>query len=64
MSNAANRFNVCVVREYKAGEEDRSEWIRVGVAFPHADGKGFNLTLSALPVDGKLVLREPKPEEE
>ena len=64
MSNAANRFNVFVVREYKAGEEDRSEWIRVGVAFAHPDGKGFNLTLSALPVDGKLVLREPKPEEE
>ena len=35
-------------------------WINVGAAFPHADGKGFNVIVQALPIDGKIVLRLPK----
>jgi hypothetical protein len=26
----------------------------------HSDGKGYNVILQALPIDGKLVLRVPK----
>ena len=34
-------------------------WLNIGVAFPHDDGKGFNVFLQALPIgDGKIVLRE------
>ena len=35
-------------------------WLNIGVAFPHEDGKGFNVMLQALPLhgDGKIVLRE------
>ena len=34
-------------------------WLNIGVAFPHDDGKGFNVFLQALPLgDGKIVLRE------
>jgi hypothetical protein len=62
---AADRYDVYVVDEYKdkAGEE-KSNWTRVGTAWPHKDGKGFNAELCALPVTGKLVMRihEPKPE--
>lgn len=32
-------------------------WLNLGSAFPHKDGKGFNVLLQALPLDGKLVLR-------
>ena len=39
-------------------------WINVGAAFAHQDGKGFNIILQALPVDGKIVLREPQEEAE
>jgi hypothetical protein len=35
-------------------------WINVGAAFEHADGKGLNVILQALPIDGKIVLRPPK----
>lgn len=41
------------------GEGDDAFWTRVGSAWPHKDGKGFNITLSALPVNGRVVLREP-----
>jgi hypothetical protein len=35
-------------------------WLNIGVAFPHEDGKGCNVTLQALPLhgNGKVVLRE------
>ena len=39
-------------------------WTRIGSAWPHADGSGFNIQLDAVPVDGKITLRIPteKPE--
>ncbi|MBS0174311.1 MAG: hypothetical protein JSR64_09780 [Nitrospira sp.] len=66
MSDTNNNrpFNVYSVREYEIEGDKRSEWIRVGVAFPNRDGKGFNVQLTALPLDGKLVIREPKAGEE
>jgi hypothetical protein len=33
-------------------------WLNIGLAFPHQDGKGFNVMLQALPLNSKLVLRE------
>jgi hypothetical protein len=41
-------------------------WLNIGVAFPHEDGKGFNVLLQALPLhgNGKLVLREHDPNQQ
>jgi len=36
----------------------KSYWTRIGVAFAHKDGKGFNIVLESLPIDGKISLRE------
>jgi hypothetical protein len=38
------------------GEAD-SSWSRIGVAFLHKDGKGLDVALDALPVNGRVVLR-------
>jgi hypothetical protein len=46
------------------GEGDNAFWTKVGAAWKHEDGKGFNITLSAMPVNGRLVIREPKPTED
>ena len=40
----------------REGKDDY--WLNIGLAFPHNDGKGFNVMLQALPVNAKLVLRE------
>lgn len=32
-------------------------WTRIGAAWAHRDGQGFNLRLSALPVSGRVVVR-------
>ena len=41
--------------------EDQDDfWVAIGAAFMHQDGDGFNVILTALPIDGKIVLRLPK----
>lgn len=46
------------------GEGDKAKWIRVGAAWRHDDGEGFSINLSALPINGRLVVRQPKPQQE
>ena len=46
----------------REGQDDY--WLNIGLAFPHKDGKGFNVVLQALPLDGKIVCREITNEEE
>ncbi len=46
------------------GEGKDAFWTKIGAAWPHEDGKGFNLQLSAMPVTGRVALRVPKPREE
>jgi hypothetical protein len=51
------------VQDFKksTGEPD-STWLKIGAAWLHKDGKGFDVKLEALPVDGRVVIRlnEPK----
>jgi hypothetical protein len=54
---ATRRFDVYVVEDYTKEGEEKANWIRVGVAFENRDGKGFNVQLSTLPINGKLVMR-------
>ncbi len=38
---------------------DPNFWTRIGSSWPHKDGKGFNLKLDLLPLDGStIVIRE------
>lgn len=45
------------------GEGDRAFWTRIGCAWPHQDGEGFNASLTALPLSGRLVIRTRKDKE-
>ena len=49
------------VKETNAGEngEKRGVWTKVGAAWPNKDGKGFSVVLDVIPLDGRLMLREP-----
>lgn len=42
------------------GEGESAFWTRVGAVWRHDDGKGFNVELIALPVSGRLIIRERK----
>ena len=41
--------------------DSKANWQEIGAAWPHKDGKGFNLKFTARPLDGaQIVLRAPK----
>jgi hypothetical protein len=46
------------------GEGDKTFWTKIGAAWPHDDGDGYNLNLIALPTNGRLVIRKPKPKQD
>jgi hypothetical protein len=61
-------FNVFTVEEFDAPtptDVDRKgkSWTKVGVAFPHKEGAGYNIQLRSLPLDGKLVVLPATAEE-
>ena len=46
------------------GEGDAAFWTKIGAAWPHEDGEGFNIQLTAMPLNGRLVVRKPKANKE
>jgi len=55
-------FIVKTFTDPKGNEKNR--WLDIGSVWTHRDGKGFDVSLEALPTDGRIVIRldEPKPE--
>ena len=37
--------------------KSKSFWTRIGAAWSHNDGKGFNVQLDVVPLDGRITLR-------
>jgi hypothetical protein len=38
-------------------EGQKGIFTRIGAAWPHKDGKGFNVQLEAVPLDGRITFR-------
>lgn len=52
------------VRDGEEKGKGRGFWTRIGAAWKHKDGEGFNLQLDLVPVSGsRIVLRVPKEDE-
>jgi len=58
-------LNVFVQEQFESGGETKSNYTKVGVAFPHKKGEGFNLKITpGIAVSGDLVLFPPKESDE
>lgn len=44
------------------GEGENAFWTKIGAAWMHEDGEGYNIQLTAIPLNGRLVVRKPKPQ--
>ncbi len=67
MAGGRPDFVAYTVRERgtdRNGERLKPFWCRIGSAFAHEKGDGFNVVLDSLPIDGRIVLRRPKEDEE
>ncbi len=40
--------------------EGKDFWTRIGSAWAHKDGKGFNIQIDTVPLDGSITLRVPQ----
>jgi len=47
-----------------SGDGDKAFWTRIGTAWPHKSGEGFSIELTAVPVNGRIVLMPPKAKSE
>ena len=45
------------VRDKGDGQKGNGYWTRIGAAWRHADGNGFNVQHDAVPLDGRVTLR-------
>ena len=46
-----------VAYQVRDREGKKSFWTRIGSAWAHADGMGFNIQLEVVPLDGRITLR-------
>jgi hypothetical protein len=46
-----------IAYQVREREGEKSIWTRIGAAWPHADGNGFNIQLESVPLDGRVTLR-------
>ncbi len=46
-----------IVYHVRGGSQEKGFWDRIGSAWVNEDGKGFNVQLHVVPLDGRLVLR-------
>ena len=54
---ASQRLYAYTVREFDTADGKKARaWTRIGVAFPHKDGTGFNIEVHSFPLDGRIVL--------
>ena len=53
----SSRLYAYTVREFDTADGKKARaWTRIGVAFPHKDGTGFNVEVHSFPLDGRIVL--------
>ena len=51
--------NVFYVKDVETGEgKGRGIWTKIGVAWTHQDGKGFDIKLDLIPYEPRMKLRE------
>jgi hypothetical protein len=53
----ASKAPTHVAYHVRESSGQRSFWTRIGAAWTHADGKGFNIQLEVAPLDGRISLR-------
>jgi hypothetical protein len=46
-----------IVYQVRDREGGKGFFTRIGAAWPHRDGKGFNVQIESVPLDGRLNLR-------
>lgn len=57
-NNSAGKKPDYIAYSVRDTRDGKGDWNKVGAAWEHRDGQGFDLQLDAAPVDGRVTLRE------
>jgi hypothetical protein len=53
----ASKSPTHVAYQIRDREGGKGFWTRIGAAWAHGDGQGFNIQLESVPLDGRITLR-------
>jgi hypothetical protein len=56
-NNTATKAPSHIAYQVRDREGKKGFFTRIGAAWPHGDGQGFNIQLEAVPLDGRITLR-------
>lgn len=56
-NDASAKMPSHIVYQVRDREGRKGFWTRIGSAWPHQDGQGFNVQLESVPLDGRITLR-------
>lgn len=56
-NNNASKAPTHIAYQVRDREGKKGFWTRIGSAWPHNDGKGFNIQLECVPLDGRISIR-------
>ena len=54
---AASKTPSHIVYHIRDREGSEGFWTRIGAAWAHKDGNGFNIQIETVPLDGRITLR-------
>lgn len=54
---AASKAPTHIAYHVRDVNDEKSFWTRIGSAWQHSDGHGFNIQIETVPLDGRIVLR-------
>jgi hypothetical protein len=53
----ASKTPTHIAYHVRNGNTGEGFWTRIGAAWAHADGSGFNIQIETVPLDGRITLR-------
>jgi hypothetical protein len=56
-TTATSKAPTHIVYQVRDREGQKGIFTRIGAAWPHRDGKGFNIQIESVPLDGRITLR-------
>jgi hypothetical protein len=57
ITNPSTKKPTHIAYQVRDREGQKGFWTRIGSAWAHADGNGFNVQLEVVPLDGRITLR-------
>jgi hypothetical protein len=61
---AASKIPTHIVYHVRDRAGSKSRWTRIGSAWAHKDGNGFNIKIDAMPLHGRITVRVPSDKSE